>query len=271
MAAFVPRGPRAPAGFTRQEHDVNGVRTVVHVGGKGRPLVYWHGGGSWHGFDFAAPWLEHFQVIAPSHPGWGASADAPPDMSSMSDYVLHYLDLFDRLGLGQIDIVGISMGGWMGAEFASAYPERIRRLVLVAPAGLADPAHPGPSGLASWSLDEMYSYLVEDMATLEPHLPKNADDAARHAAEVEREMQSAGRLFGAGGPFNPKLPRWLHRATMPALVVWSKADRLSPFERHEQWLKLLPNARLKLVERGGHLTLDESAEAREAIVRFLTD
>ena len=43
-------GARTPAGFERREYVINGVRTVVYVGGTGQPVVYWHGGGNWHGF-----------------------------------------------------------------------------------------------------------------------------------------------------------------------------------------------------------------------------
>jgi pimeloyl-ACP methyl ester carboxylesterase len=45
---------------------------------------------------------------------------------------------------------------------------------------------------------------------------------------------------------------------------------LTPVGRSEKWLKLLPNATLQLVERGGHLTLDESADARAAVLKFLS-
>jgi pimeloyl-ACP methyl ester carboxylesterase len=263
------RAIKAPPGFVRQEYIVNGVRTVVYVGGKGRPVVYWHGAGSWHGFDFAAPWLEQFQVIAPSHPGWAESDDPPAEMNSMGDYVLHYLELFEMMKLPAFDLIGISMGGWMAAEFAVAYRERLRKLVLVAPAGLASPEHPGPTGMHKWTLDELYSYLVEDVGSVQRHLPVTPDEHAAHGASIGREMQSAARLFTALGPVNPKLERWLHRITVPTLLVWSKADRLTPVGRAEKWMKALPDAKLRLVERGGHLTLDESAEAREAVLEFL--
>jgi pimeloyl-ACP methyl ester carboxylesterase len=268
MVDQTKRGPRPPAGFTRQEYTVNGVRTVVHVGGKGRPVVYWHGAGSWHGFDFVESWLDRLQLIVPSHPGWGESDDAPPEMNSMGDYVLHYLELFEKMGLKQFDLIGFSLGGWMASEFAVSHGDRLRKLVLVATAGLPDAAHPGPPGLGTWTMEEMYGYLVGDLAVLKPHLPKTPAESAAHAAEIGRELHSAGRLF-AGGPFNPKLERWLHRVTMPTLLVWSKADRLAPVGRHEKWMKLLPNAQLKLLERGGHLVLDESPEARAAVVKFL--
>jgi pimeloyl-ACP methyl ester carboxylesterase len=264
----MPHQIKVPPGFTRHEHNINGLRTVVHIGGQGPTVVYWHGAGSWHGFDFAQSWLDRFQVIVPSHPGWGESADAPAEMDSVSDYLLHYLDLFEILGLKQFDLVGFSLGGWMASEFAVAHGHRLRKLVLVAPAGLPDPAHPGPTSLGT-TLEEMYGYIANDVSVLQRHLPKTPEESAAHAAEVAREMQSARRLF-AGGPFNPKLERWLHRVTMPTLLVWSKADRLVPAGRSEKWLKYLPNAKLKLVDRGGHMVLDENEEAREAVAKFLS-
>lgn len=253
-------------GLKRHEYSVNGVRTVVQMGGQGRPVVYFHGAGAWHGFDFAQPWLERMKVIAPFHPGWGDSADAP-ELDSMSEYLLHYLDLFDQLNLGQFDLVGFSLGGWMAAEFAVAHTQRVRRLVLVAPAGLPDPQHPGPP-MGSWSLEEMYSYLANDRSVLAPHLPRDAEQEARHADVIAREMSSARRL-AARGPFNPHLERWLHRATMPTLLVWSTGDRIAPAARAEKWMQCLPNAKLALFEKAGHLVLDELPQARDCVAKFL--
>lgn len=256
----------APKGFKRHEYSVNGVRTVVHIGGQGRPVVYWHGAGIWHGYDFAGSWLGRMKVIVPFHPGWGGSEDAP-QLDSMGEYMLHYLDLFDQLNLAQFDLVGFSLGGWMAAEFAVAHTQRVRKLVLVAPAGLPDPEHPGPP-MGSWTLEEMYSYIANDRAVLEPHLPHGPEEQARHAQEVAREARSTRRL-APQGPFNPHLARWLHRATMPTLLVWSKGDRLAPAARAMKWMDLLPNAQLALFEKAGHMVLDELQEARERVARFL--
>ncbi len=261
-----PRGAAPPQGFKRHEYSVNGVHTVVLVGGQGRPVVYWHGAGAWHGIDFAESWTERMKVFAPYHPGWGESADAP-ELDSMNEYLLHYLDLFDQLHLVQFDLVGFSLGGWMAAEFAIAHTQRVRRLVLVAPAGLPDPEHPGPP-MGSWSLEEMYSFLVHDRSVLAPHLPRSVEEQARHAEIIAREMRSARRLAGQG-PFNPRLARWLHRLTMPTLLVWSKDDRLAPVSRSAQWMERLPNAKLALFEKAGHLVLDELPEARDCVAKFL--
>jgi pimeloyl-ACP methyl ester carboxylesterase len=268
MSDPIARAPRPPAGFVRQQYDINGVRTVVYAGGKGKPVVYLHGGGSWHGFDFAQRWVSNHEVFAPSLPGWGASADAPPELDSMAQYQLHLLDLFAQMGLKQFDLVGISMGGWMAAEFAVAHPERIRKLVLCCPAGLPSPEHPGPPNLGK-TLEDMYGFLVNDLRVFDAHLPKTPEERALHEKEVARERRSGGPLFAAGGPVNPRLERWLHRVTMPTLLVWSKADKLSPYQRSEKWMKLLPNATLALVDKAGHLVLDESPEALDAVTEFL--
>jgi len=266
MAALEDRGQTPPKGFKRHEYAVNGVKTVVYVGGQGRPLVYWHGAGAWHGIDFARAWTERFKVLAPFHPGWGESGDDAA-IDSMSEYLLHYLDLFDQLNLAQFDLVGFSLGGWMAAEFAVAHTQRIRKLVLVAPAGLSDPAHPGPA-IGGWSLEEMYAHLASDPAVLAPYLPRTPEAERRHAEAIAREVRSSARL-AAHGPFNPRLARWLHRLTMPTLLVWAKGDRIAPAGRATQWIERLPNAKLALYERGGHLVLDELEEARDDVARFL--
>ncbi|MEP7242331.1 MAG: alpha/beta hydrolase, partial [Gammaproteobacteria bacterium] len=190
-------------------------------------------------------------------------------MNTIGDYVLHYLDLFDLMRLTRFNLLGLSMGGWMASEFAVSHSHRLHKLALVAPAGLPAPEYPGPTGVAAWSLDEMYGYLVSDVSSIKAHLPTTPEETAVHVALIRREMQAAGRLF-SGGAFNPKLERWLHRVTVPTLLVWSKADRLTPVGRSEKWMKGLPDAALKLVDGAGHLTLDESGEAREAVLRFFS-
>ena len=62
--------------FTRETHTINGVKTVVHTAGSGEPVVFFHGGGTVEGFDFAEAWAERFRVIVPYHPGFGESGDA---------------------------------------------------------------------------------------------------------------------------------------------------------------------------------------------------
>ena len=60
----------------------------------------------------------------------------------MHDYVMHYLDLFDALGIDKFRLVGFSLGGWLAAKFAVEHGHRVERLVLVGPAGLRGKEQP---------------------------------------------------------------------------------------------------------------------------------
>ena len=265
MSASAPASRHAQ-GFDRNEYIINGVRTVVYSAGQGRPLVYWHGAGTFSGTDFAREWTTHFKVFLPFHPGYGESADAPA-IDSMNDMLLHYLDLFQVLKLTQFDLVGISLGGWLAAEFAVAHGHMLRKLVLVAPAGLSVPEHPYPD-LNAMQPGDLFSYLVHDLDSIRAYLPVGGVDAAELGARMLREMSATQRIAPTG-PINPRLDNWLHRATMPTLLIWPKLDRLTPVGQAATWMKFLPNARLEIIENAGHLVLNESQRARQAVMDFL--
>lgn len=268
MGAITTAGTGHYEGFDRDEYTINGVKTVVYSAGQGQPVVYFHGGGTFHGIDFSRDWLDRFKIICPFHPGFGESADAP-HMDSINDYILHYLDLFDELGLKQFNLIGISLGGWLAAEFAIAHGHRLRKLVLLAPGGLNVPEYP-PIDFSTVPPEEVLTYLVHDFDILKPYLPKNDQDAEAFGADRMREGQSLGRMAPAG-PRSPKLEHWLHRITTPTLLLWGNNDRVLPAGQAEKWMKLLPNARLELLDSIGHLILDESRPARKIVADFLSN
>src|SRR6201996_5952044 len=172
------------AGFTRSEYDINGVRTVVHSIGSGPVLVFLHGTGTFTGFEVARAWAEHHAVLIPFHPGFGDSGDADA-IDTIEDHVLHYMDLFDRLGLRSFDLAGFSLGGWLAAEFAIRQPQRLRRLGLGAPPGPVVDAAPAP-GLFDIAPQDLPSYLAHDPLAALRYFPRVADPAfeARLGREV---------------------------------------------------------------------------------------
>src|SRR4051794_36178498 len=129
------------AAFTEEHVDVNGIDTAVFTAGDGESLVFLPGAGTAPGFDALLPLADSFRLVVPHHSGFGASAD-DTSITRVEDYVLHYLDLFDQLGLDEVSLVGHSFGAWMGAWLAIYQPRRVRRLVLAAPFGLRVREHP---------------------------------------------------------------------------------------------------------------------------------
>src|SRR5260370_35682873 len=103
---------RAPAGVSVA---VNGVRIEMIERGKGRPLLFLHPG---IGIEPNAAVLdrlaERAHVLAPSHPGFGAS-DLPQSITTAHALAYFYLDLMDQLDLRAPTVVGWSFGAWSPA------------------------------------------------------------------------------------------------------------------------------------------------------------
>jgi pimeloyl-ACP methyl ester carboxylesterase len=246
---------------------INGIDTVVLEAGSGPPLVFLHGAGTVTGFGFAKPWSRTFRVIVPYHPGFGQSADDPA-VDDIHDYVLHYLELFDALELRRFRLVGQSMGGFIATKFAVEHRERIDKLVLVCPIGLPVPPGQPTVNFLAVPPEELPALLAHDPQTVIKHLPAGAPPP-EFIAERVKEATTAGRVLRDGKrTFDAKLPRYVHRLTMPTLLVWGKQDRLTPTAQHETWVKSLPNAKVRLFDQAGHLVLDESPAAVDAIAAF---
>jgi pimeloyl-ACP methyl ester carboxylesterase len=252
-------------GFSRAEYNINGIRTVVHSIGSGPEFVFLHGTGTFTGFEFARAWASRRKVIVPYNPNFGDSGD-DATLDSIEDYVLHYMDLFDRLGLTKFDLGGFSLGGWLAAEFALRQPERLRRLVLVAPAGLVVDKARAPE-LSEITPPELPSYLANDVTAALRYFPKAPDPA--FDARLGREIGAYAQLVRNHPQGNPKLARWLHRISVPTLLVWGAADRMRPTAQADAWMDLLPDGHLKLVSKTGHLVFEETPSATALVADFL--
>ena len=253
--------------FDKLTFDVNGTPTVVLAAGDpaAPPIVFLHGAGTFHGWAFAEPWAADHRVLVPYHPGYGESGDLE-GLHEIHDLVIHYTDLFDQLGLTSgVDLVGFSLGGLIAARFAIEQKHRLRRLVLVAPAGLKvrdveveDLFHIPP--------DELVGRLVHRMETIVPHLPADPHDVDFTVDRYRETRTTAIMLWEQ--PFDRVLPKWLPRVDVPALIVWGDEDRLIPVAMAPAWAALLPGSTVATFPDAGHLVLDESADAVAAVGRF---
>ena len=252
------------ATFSEQRVAVNGVDVAVLTAGQGEPLVFFHGAGTLTGFDSLLPLAERFRLIVPHHPGFGLSAE-DPTISRIEDLARHYLDLFDALGVRELSLVGHSMGGYLASTFAIDASERVRRLVLAAPLGLRVPEHP-TTDLFTIPGDELPAHLSADPSVFDGKVPD--PPTPEFLAHSYREAAAAARILWAR-PYDSRLPRWLHRLTMPTLLLWGDADRMIPVQQIDVWADLVRGAERKVLPGVGHLLFDESAEAVAAVAEFV--
>jgi pimeloyl-ACP methyl ester carboxylesterase len=248
-----------------EQLDIRGVRTHLLRGGEGPPLLYLHGAAP------SAVWLpvherlaERFSVYAPDHPGFGLS-ERPEWLEGIDDLVLHYVDFLAALRLERPVVVGHSLGGWIGAELAVFYPERIDRLVLANAGGLdvEGALIPDLLALTGRRLAETLFHRPEDSARLFPP-PTTEDERVGRF----RDMTTLA-LLAWNPPFDPKLLHRLGRVTTPTLVLWGEHERLIPRAHGEAYRDGIANARLEILSDCGHMAPLEQPEAfAEAVARF---
>jgi len=239
--------------------DVDGVPVALRRKGRGRPLLFLHGAG------FTGKWLRFHEalatradVIAPEQPGLGATA--PQEwIEDFDDLVLHYDALRRELGIDEpFDLVGYSLGGWIAARYATWFPERLRSLTLIVPAGMRVPGKPPYADMFLMSPEQLFATLFNDFANAGEVFLDIADtDVIVHAFEEASTV--AGLIWERRS--DRKLERRLARVTCPTLVVGAENDRLVPNEAADRYAELLPNARVRRIPGTGHALIIEQPEA----------
>ena len=181
----------------------------------------------------------------------------------------------DELALERADVLGYSFGGGLAQELARRAPDRVRRLVLCATGPGLGGVPPRP--LAALMLATPARYYHRRLLELSlPHIAggRTARDPAalaEHAGErLARPPDVVGyayQLYAAAGWTS--LP-WLHRITAPTLIVAGDDDPSVPVGNARMLAARLPNARICVLEGGGHLfLLDEPENAIAPILSFL--
>jgi pimeloyl-ACP methyl ester carboxylesterase len=265
---FLSRGGGEP-----ETIDISGRPTVIMQGGKGPPLVYLHSsvGEAFMWFPFYQTLAKEFQVFVPTHPGFGKSGGFD-QIDDIHDMVFHYVELFDTLGLGEIILGGVSLGGWIAAEFASLWPERVKKLWIADAPGLWVDEEPLPD-LFRYMQDrtKIRELLFHDpkghMATM---LVQDNPDEERMMSAYQN-MTVLARLVWER-PYNPRLPRRLkrlERTKCPVLLLWGEQDKLVPPSYGRAYHKCIPWAEMKLIPNCGHLPMFErEAEFVDALSKF---
>ena len=227
---------------------------AYRVAGSGTPVVLIHGlSGSTRWWDASLPGLaEHFSVYAVDLPGFGDNRRTEPFALEMAAERL--AAWMDAVGIERASIVGHSMGGYVAADLAARFPERVERLVLVD--GVARPyEHPLRQPVRG-VLDTVRTLPVRYWRTL-------LGDALRAGPAT---LRNATRAVLAAD-LRPRLGQ----IEAPTLVIWGERDNLVPLEYGKLLAEALPTARLAVIDRAGHNPMwDQPAEFNQLMIDFLS-
>ena len=165
-----------------------------------------------------------------------SAAEGIEQIRDIEDYVYHYLAYLDVMGWKSIDVVGLSLGGWIAAELAARYPERISKLVLVDAVGIWIREKPIADIFAidSRHPEKLQQLLFHDvnhpMAKLMA-VPRGAGAQNLPEEMVIDFMNALAATAKVGwNPLlhDPRLESLLHRVTAKTLCLWGAHDRVVP-------------------------------------------
>lgn len=261
-----------------------------HDAGDGAPLLFLHGSGpgvtGWRNFrGVLATFAEHFRCLILEFPGFGVSDDfGGHPMIAAQGAVGTFVD---ALGLESVDIVGNSMGGGVGINYAIRHPNRVRRLVTIGGIG-THVFSPGPSEgirlLQEFTENPSRPRLVEWLNSMVCDRSLVTDELIEERWALATDpatLDSARRMYGkaafeqmmaAMAASDAPMP-WatMHKVAAPTLLTWGRDDRVSPLDMALIPMRTIPNAELHVFPKCGHWAMIEAKDAFEStVLAFLT-
>ncbi len=206
--------------------------------GQGVPLLHLHGAGGLHLTRAHDLLSQYRRVIAFEMPGFGRSPENIRTRS-MEELAATMATAATQLDIDTFDLMGTSFGGKVALWLAVQQQERLRALVLEAPAAVRPPGTDPPSG----SPEELASRLYARPERL-GRLPV-----------VDPVVQAKNRALAVrlrGADHDPALELRMRGLITPTLVLFGTLDRVIPPEMGRHYRELIPNCHLVFVYDAGH-------------------
>ena len=221
------------------------IRYMTTGNVKGPSVVFIHGApGSMTNFInfFSGSLASQAYLIGLDRLGYGKShyGESEPSIAKQAELIVKLLDI---LNLDSVILAGHSFGGPIICRIAMDYPEKVKSLILIAPA--IDPKH-----------EKIFkiSYLIDKSRPIRWLIPTSFvvanDEKLRHVTELEK-----------------MLPLW-SKVKTPTTLIHGKADGIVPFENALFGQKVLTKAALEMVTKDklGHLIPFKNPELVEEII-----
>lgn len=258
---------------------VNGVELYYEVEGDGPPLLMIQGLGYSSRFWFKQiPELkEHFELVLFDNRDVGKS-EIVDQGYRMQDMAQDAKELIEELGFDRVNVLGLSMGGYIAQHLTASWPELVNKLVLVSthaggPEYLAETGDLWEEILDVEGLSEReiyrkgYRYSVtEEFFSNEGEIEKLVDMRVEDA----QPQPAYQRQFQAASEFD--MTDRLGEIESNTLILSGAEDRVVPTKFGEQLEAGIPSARLEIVDGAAHLIhLETPEELNSMVIDFVSD
>src|SRR4030095_4281622 len=222
--------------WTEELVEAAGIKLHIIKGGTGQPLLLLHdelGHPGW--LRYPAALAQHYTLYIPLPAGCGQS-DHLDWVMNMRDLAFWYLDALDELGLGQVPVIGGSLGVCLAAEMAAMCPQQFKRLMLVGAMGVRPPV----GEIFDMFLMVSREYLragFTDLASVAEAQQLYGSDPTPEQTEAWESARELASLLG----WRPYMqaPGWRRfRARvrkLPTLIVWGREDAIVPLSAGEAY------------------------------------
>jgi len=261
-----------------------------HEAGDGPPLLLLHGSGpgvtGWRNYrGNLARFAEHFRCLVLEFPGFGVSD--PTDEHPMVAAAGSITRFLDGLGLQKVDVIGNSMGGIVGTQFAIANPDRVGRLVTIGGMG-TNIFSPGPGEgikllmeftddpsrekLIRWLHSMVYDRSIVTEEMIEERWQQATDpETLASARRMYGSKAMAARAKAMAAADQPPYWAMLHKLKAKTLITWGRDDRVSPVDMALLPMRSIRDVEVHIFPNCGHWVMIEQKEAWEStVLAFLT-
>ena len=211
-----------------------------------------------------------FRLIVPDLRGFGQSQ--PPSPWTMEEMASDLNELLDRLGVTDVAVVGVSMGGYIALAFWSQYPVRVRQLVLSNSRARADneTEKAARNGMIA-AIEQGGAGILPDRMLPRLLQPNPAPLIVRNVREMIDQVHPSAAAYAVMAMRDRMdYSTMLHRIACPVLIVTGENDAIIRVEDARAVADAIPEAQFVKIGNSGHLSNLENPEAfNGALLSFL--
>jgi len=220
------------------------------------------------------------RVIAPSRFGYLGSS-MPPNATPAAQADA-FAALLDTLGIGRVDVIGLSAGATAALQLALRHPENVKHLAVLvgnlpgSPTAIAQPSWTKRVNrqFVMWALRTFAPATTARLVAAVPREFTMSDDDVRFVNEF---IDSLFPMSPEGFNFdlfvsNADVTNYdLEAISVPTLLAHTKDDQLASHDASQRAAERIPGARFVSLESGGHLMLGQQKKDRDELADFFAE
>tara|TARA_B100000767_G_scaffold22788_1_gene20281 strand:+ start:422 stop:1231 length:810 start_codon:yes stop_codon:yes gene_type:complete len=214
-----------------------------------------------------------FRVILPDLPGYGFSSKPDNEIYTLDYFNKKLIQLLDSLEIQEFSLLGNSLGGALSMGLGLQYPERVQKLILMAPGGVEDrEVYNSMPGIKKLMTDFLGGAM--DQSKIEGLLELFPYDKSLVTEEMVEDRMQILPLMNTQVMATmdiPNMEKDLHLLKQPILAFWGMNDQFIPISGAMKIGDGCPNAQIMLFSQCGHwVMIERESVFNAACINFLS-